>query len=363
MNLKSAIRRIYNAVPVRIILEPICADDGISSRISSKKAGVMRYRVGFSDSRTSVFIGKRKSVRIILNGIRMLSEDEPGLFCMLVLHHKIFGYCGSVTRERYLYQALSQDFQSYIPHMIGFSVNLLRNESLLAMEELPSGVYEKRYLYPILDMLARLHAQYFMDAACVKPLHLNSYSPSDYYDTRQCLLRIFQKYSDENIEIFGREQTHKIEQFIRNIRHEWSRFCDRRTLTHNDCCCRNLSFSAEGFWIYDWELACYQNPEHDVAELLISVLNQLDDSEIVSALTYYKRKFEQLSQTEMSDAEYSEILEFNTLEYCVNKLSLLRLADKKLSFGYTRQLALNTARMLTILEDRKNKGWTECIRN
>ena len=220
---------------------------------------------------------------------------------------------------------------------------------MLAMEELPESDAIEPALDRVLDEIAAVHAKYLGDRAIVPQLRINCYSAADYRRTKGVLRRMFQSLAGENRRIFSAQQLAEIERFLAQIDTEYKAVSGRQTLTHNDCCDRNLCVTAERIYLYDWELACYQNPEHDAVELVISVLDALTDDEAKAMLRHYRDRMTALTGITLTDAEYHALLRFNTLEFCVNKLMLLRLAGKTLHVDTPQQTAKNTARMLRLL--------------
>ena len=349
MNIQKMITKIYGKRPVFIASDPVRGDNGLTSRISSDKAGVKRYSVEFADGSTACFIGKRKSVRIIMNGIMMASAGDPLLALLLVFHHKIFGYSGSSLREAQLYSTPGLLSPSHIPELKGYTVSHLTGRCFLAMEVLPESDSPQKACLRLLDLLAEMHAEYFGKADRIP--YLNSYSPADYRSTRTVLRRMFDRLSEENEAIFGKELTGTIHRFIARIDEEYSSVEARRTLTHNDCCDRNISISGDKIKLFDWELACCQNPEHDVAELLISIMETMSDKAVLNALEHYRNRISDLTGVFLSKAEYWKLLRFNTMEFCVNKLCVLRLAGKQLHVEMPHDLAVQTARMIRLIQN------------
>ncbi len=350
MNETHAIRRIFGKKPVKVSACPLSDDSGMSNRIASKKAGILRYTVQFSDGTDLRFIGKRKSAAIITRGIFMLSGGDPLLFLLLVKNHKVIGYNGSYIRESTLYSGFDNTLKEYLPHTMGSAASRMRGECFIAMEELPPCPCTAEHIFPMIDAIVQFHARYYGDKSCVKNLGINCYTPDDYRKIRSCLKRMFGSLSDENYAVFGSEKVRLIKSFIDNMHSESALIEKRRTLTHNDYSVRNICLKDGHICIYDWELACFQNPEHDIAELIISVMHDMTDSEIMSVLDCYRQKLSELTGEVLTDEEYLSALRFNTLEFCVNKLSILRIAANYLKLSYTRQLAENTARMLDVLK-------------
>lgn len=349
MNTEQEIAIIFGKKPVSVSSVPIQHDNGISSRIAARNAGVMRYHAVFRDGSSIRFVGKRKSVRVIANGIRMICGSDTLQTLNLTLCHKIFGYNGSVTREARLYKQPGVLPKALIPRFLGSAAGCLCGSCLIAMEELPLSEPAAPALFRVLEQIARLHAHYYGKEALVKGLGLNQYTAADYRKTGRILRLMFEKLDAENRAVFSAAQIAGIRRFLSVIDREYAALSYRRTLTHNDCCDRNLCISGDRICLYDWELACWQNPEHDAVELIISVMDKIPDDTVLEALHTYRRRIEALTGVPMDDAEYGRLLRFNTMEYCVNKLAILRYAGKTLHDSTPERLANNTARMLHLL--------------
>ncbi|MCR5717547.1 MAG: aminoglycoside phosphotransferase family protein [Oscillospiraceae bacterium] len=347
MNIRKAIARIYGKTPAAVISEPLAADRGFSSRISGQIAGVRRYRVQFTDGSTVSFVGKRKSVRIILNGIRMVSGRDLRLALMLAFHHKIFGYNGSSVREAQLYSTPRLLPESHIPQIRGSVYSRITGRCFLAMETLPESEPAVQRCIQLIELLAALHTQYMGKADTIRSI--NHYTAADYRHSRHILRRMFDAFAEENAVIFGETLISVIHGFTDRIDTEYAAVCHRRTLTHNDCCDRNICIHNGSICIYDWELACCQNPEHDLVELLISLMHDMTDAEVLATVEHYRRRMTELTGIPLTDAQYHTLLRFNTLEYCVNKLGILRCAGKQLRQKDPYRLAVQTARMIRLL--------------
>ncbi|MCQ2417811.1 MAG: aminoglycoside phosphotransferase family protein [Oscillospiraceae bacterium] len=320
----------------------------MSSRIASANAGVMRYQVQFVDGSSAVFVGKRKTSAIIAKGIGMAGGGNLRLILELLLHHKVIGYQRSAIREAVLYQETELLPKDMIPVVYDAVTDWSGGRCFFMMEELPLSQPPCQHVYAIADRLASFHASY-LGTEKPHPI-LNVYTPLEYHRASAMFSMMFQQLEAENRILFTKTQLHTIEAFCKNLGREAAAVASRKTFTHNDCCVRNICISGERIVFYDWELACWQNPEHDIIELLISMLHQLPQSEVLAVLQYYRRRMEQFSGVSMTNREYKRYLRFNTLEFCINKLSILRLAGKKLHLSLPSQLAENTSGMMQILE-------------
>ena len=349
MNVTRAIQRIIGNKTVSVKYEPLTSDYGVSNRVASAHAGVKRYRVEFSDGTARSFIGKSKTMKIIANGIKLLSGGDIRLFFLLVLRHKVLGYNDSSVREAVMYRGFSPELAAYLPTFIGAYTESFTKDSFIAMEEIPAYSPVSNKLINIIDIITEFHSRYYGDISVVKQMKLNSYSSSDYKHMRCRFSRMLSRLHDEDTEIFGMDKLAVIHRFIDELHIRHAEISFHRTLTHNDLSPRNISIGCDDIRIYDWELAAYQNPEHDIIELLISMLHDLSDEDAVSALNFHRKLLANKTGICLTDEQHSAILRFNTLELCINKLCMLRLAGKHLGLDYTEQLAINAARMMDIL--------------
>ncbi len=350
MDIKRAIGRALSQKSVVTECSPLLSDSGVSNRVAADGGGLLNCRAELPDGSVREFVGKCKTPRIILRGNRLLSSGDALLSLMLALEHKVLGYNGSSVREAVLYRGIREDLAKYLPAFIGSYTQPLTRTCFVALERFPQTPPDASQLYRLIDIITEFHAAYYLDEDAARLLHLNRYSSRDYKAMRRRLMRMHHRLDAENIPVFGADKLAVTEDFLQRIHTEHSAVSFHRTLTHNDLSTRNISADGDDIIIYDWELAAYQNPEHDIIELLISMLHQLTDSEVLEALAYQRRLLAEKTGRPLTDAQYSAILRFNTLEHCVNKLTILRLAGKQLGLDNTVQLAVNAARMMDILK-------------
>ena len=344
-----AIYKIFGMRPLSVGISPLAGDDGISNRFSASDAGVLAYTADLPDGSVRSFIGKKKSFRIVTNGILMLCEGDVLLLVLLLMNHKILGYNGSAMRESRLYSAFDESLKPHLPNIYGTASRPLFGDCFIAMEEFPHIQPSNSDIYRVIDAILPFHAQYYRDESFSRIHGVNIYSKSVHRSSRRGLKRMFRRLAKENISLFGEKKTVAIEAFIDNLHNESAAVSFHRTVTHNDLSYRNISCS-DGVVIYDWELACYQNPEHDIIELLISLLHELSADEVRSALSYHRQRLSELTGVSLTDKQYAVILRFNTLEFCINKLSMLRIAARRIPLPYIEQFTRNTSAMMDILD-------------
>ncbi len=345
MNINRAIRHILGHKPVKTEYKQFVSDSGVTNRVASARAGVFRCRVELADGNECRFIGKRKVTAIIANGIRLLSGGDPVLYLRLVMKHNILGYNGSSTREAKLYANLDSSLKPHLPEFIGAHIHPLTQTCFVAMEELPQQPPSPSDIPQLIDIIAEFHARYYRDASAAKRLGVNIYRTDDYKSARYCFRKMFSSLDNT---VFGAERCAVIMRFIDDIHNEHSKVKSHSTLTHNDYSCRNVS-CGERIRIYDWELSCFQNPEHDIIELLVSMAEHLTDEQLLASLEHHRERLYELTGERLSDEDYAAALRFSLLEFCVNKLTIIRLAGKRLGLDYTEQLAANASRLMDVL--------------
>ena len=343
------IYKIFGMKPLEITASALPGDDGISNRFSSSDAGVQMYTAELSDGTVRSFIGKKKSFSIVFNGILMLCEKDVLLLMQLLLNHKILGYNGSALRESRLYSSFDESLTQHLPNVYGSASRPLFGDCFIAMEKFshaqPSHVDIRR----VIDAILPFHAQYYGDESFARANGVNIYSKTVHRRSRSGLKRMFRHLAKENISLFGEKKTAAIEAFIDDLHNESAAVSFHRTLTHNDLSYRNIS-CCDSVIIYDWELACYQNPEHDIIELLISLLHELTADEVRRALAYHRQRLSEMTGVSLTDEQYASILRFCTLEFCINKLTMLRIAARRLPLPYIEQFTRNTSAMMDILD-------------
>jgi len=180
-------------------------------------------------------------------------------------------------------------------------------------------------------------------------MKLNHYTPEDYRRSRDTLKALFDYYYDENVKIYGKKLTKDVADFIDHIDAEYAEVMDHQTLTHNDFTPRNLFVDERGIIIYDWELACYQNPEHDLVELLISTIgDDFTDVQIRKIIAYYRKTLAEKTGQKISDAKFAKVMRFNALEYCVSRLAIYRSYSRHSQNSLVKKCVKNARKVLEV---------------
>lgn len=343
---KHIIKKIFKKDPLTMTASPPESDMSIATRILAKKGNIFRYNVRFDDGRDVEFVGKKKSGLIIAKGIGVLADGDPILALSLVMSHNVYSFNKSWLRESVIYNGICGDIREHMPVLLGSYENMVGKSSFMALSRIPViAPPTKADVYGITDVISEVHGRYYNDESAVNKLCLNSYTVKDYRRCKKSMKKLFNNLGAENMRIFGEKKTAMINRFADIIDTKFTCTFSHRTLTHNDLTNRNISVGSGDVMIYDWELACYGNPEHDMIELLSTVMDGMTGDEVLDVLAYHRKKL----PCDISDNAYREILVFNLFEYTLNKLSILRYMDRKLGAGHSEKVVRNVSALFDIL--------------
>ena len=327
--------------------------EGITGKVEQSSINLHKYAIVFEDKTAEELLVKSKSRNIIKNGIKLLNHDnDVRLLYLLARYHKILSFDKNYIRELEFYENIDEKLKKYTVPTYACYKNALQSSYLIFMKEIKGGIeFEKKYIYKALDVISSFHKEYYGKKECCDIFKLNHYTDLDYKKSRRLLSYIFKKFDAENRNYFSSKGLEKIDDFLGNIHIYRKSLPEHNTLTHNDFCQRNIFFLREELIIYDWELACYQNPEHDLIEFMMPEAHKFEDDEVRKIVEYFKNSLFSAIDIDMKKEEYSRIIEFNILEYIVNKLSVYRLADVSLRFDFMSVICKNAARLLQMTEE------------
>lgn len=333
-----------------LIEKPMPELDSISNRIAGGKLNIFLCHLQTKDGKVYPIVCKVKSKKIIARGIVFLTRDTNlRLVLSFLRYHKIVSYDKSHLRESAIYCAIKPCLSRHLPQVYFTKMHPFRDRYLLCMAQFQDErPLEKSDFHTVFDAITSFHAAYYNSSSAVKTLGLNHYSARDYKKAKPLLKGMLDALDNT---AFG-EKTAQLYKFIGEIDSLYETLPLHKSLTHNDFSPRNIALYADKVLFYDWELACFQNPEHDLIELLLSLLHDMSSAEISHAVCCYRDTlFEKLGMPPLSDIEYKKIFRFNLLEFCVNKLSLLRLANRYLNQSFISQMTENAVRLLNWMEN------------
>lgn len=350
------LQRLFDKRIVSVSESPLYGISSISNRIALGQNGIYRLCIRFEDGSSLDCIRKTKTKSVVRNGIRLISGKSLRFKVSMTLHKKILGYNRSCTREIALYDKLDGSLRKHIPEYYGsfYEPRKKLYSLILRQYECPQpdnpGVEEiKRALDALLDF----HIFFYNREDKARELGLNIYSPEDYRRAKPYIRLLFHSGDDENRRCFGKEKLRKIDRFIDEIDRQAERFAEHRSFSHNDFTRRNLFFTEDAVLLYDFELAAFQNPEHDLIEMLIYEADNLSGSDILELIEYHRNRLlpHAAPLRKMSKAQYKELLLFNAYEFTAIRLSLLRIAGKALGEDFVEALLENADKTTSYIEE------------
>lgn len=178
---------------------------------------------------------------------------------------------------------------------------------------------------------------------------LNIYTPADYKRTKNCIAELYNSRHTENLKLYGEKQDQAINHYINNIDRIMQTYKDHRTFTHNDFSTRNTFLAKNQVLFYDFELSCFQNPEHDLIEFLMYDLGSFTDQETKKLIDYYKKGLTK-NNIVISNEEYKKLLICNAYEFIVNRLSMTKTINDTVELDFAKTSIPNSKRLLKILE-------------
>lgn len=352
----SRLQPMFDKRITRVEEEPLGGVSSINNRIALGDNGIYLLKIHFTDGSKTLCVRKVKSSDIIRNGVRLIGGESLRLKLSMAFHTEILGYRHSAEREVTLYERLDRSLRQHIIHCCGSYYDPRRREYSLILKQYVNC--ERRHASPAelrqaLDAVGALHKFYYNDRSAARGLGLSMCTPSEYKKSKRCLRLLFHADDGENRRRFSKERLEKIERFLDEIDKRAARYQGCMSFTHNDFSPRNIFFTGSRALLYDFELAAWQTPEHDLIELLIYEAQGLSRAEIFELIGYHKALLSPVSAPlkQMSRSEYGGLLLFNAYEFTVNRLSLLRIAGKLLNEDFTDPLIDGAEKIISIIEE------------
>lgn len=346
---RAAFNVMFKQQPDVFELKPIMTDDCILGKVSSSsEPSIYRYHLKFKSGLELSFIGKWKSRKVIINGAKIICGGSITLLTSQLIHRKVLGFNDSEFRENIFYKNIDPSLKEYLVDLY-WHIGDQSGVHFLAMEEV-KGTKPKTSDYPkIIDAITDFHAKYYNKKSCVEKLHLNNYTENDYRKASNTLLRMWRMFDAENDVIFTTTEIETIEYFIKNIGEEYAKLPQKhKTLTHNDFTTRNIIMRDGKVVILDWEMACWQNPEHDLIELLCCDLGNMSNQDILDITKKYRKILASKTGHKLTNDEFLQVIRFSLLEFAINKMSTLRAFNQKAKLPFLARIPKNVARLIRI---------------
>lgn len=350
-------------------------DSGIVSNLAKEKStkfqGLFRYRATVSNGGTSVrnMVLKIKSADTeiidIGAGLAKLSGEDrlPGLF---EAQQHIFGFENSHIREIECYRHFSPGLMAYTPVIYGTAIDYERELFAVLMEDLSecshletvnnAGAWDDEAIGCVIDDLAGMHAVYLNRFDEVPPA-VNIITLDE--ERSQGAVPFLKELTDFNALRFPAIIEPGLSAVYRSYldgmgAHVRAMRKAPMTVTHNDFNTRNICLRPVGasprLIAYDWELPCYQNPQHDLVEFLVYALNDGMASADAWA-ERYRQKLAQQSGVAIDADEFKRIMLLNALDLAVVRFNLYLLAHNIAKFSFFERVYRNLKQFIQARQD------------
>ena len=322
-----------------------------NSAVASKKYGVHRMDVKLKDGSTEELALKSKSQKTLVNGILLLTKKNPKLRLDLILNHKIFSYNDSHRREISVYKNIDDSLRKHLINYRGYYKNGLvkKYNIMFDYHNIKNEKLNVKTAKRILDTILEFHIRYYNDIESAKKMNLNIYTPNDYRRAKKCIFKLYDSRHEENVKLYGEKKDQEIVEYINDIDKIMKKTAWHRTFTHNDFSTRNIFYNKDKVLFYDFELACFQNPEHDLMEMFFYDLECFTDIEVKELINYYKDGLRH-GGIEISDDDFAEMIKYNTFEFVVNRLSMTKTINDHVHLDFADVSIPNSVRLLKLVE-------------
>jgi len=251
------------------------------------------------------------------------------------------GFQFTHLREQEIYKNLKPVFT---PEIYGLHTDELENNYLILMEyledvELLNSVIQPekwtdKHIKTALKQMAEWHFKMLKSNKQLSKSEIwKTDLPNLEYMTKLMPLwtALLQNATDKFPELYTQERCGKIQNAINTIP-IWGQELNElpKTLIHNDLNPRNTCFKVKNgdlkFCAYDWELATFQIPQYDVAELLCFVLEEDRYNLRDEYVEFYRKELNQLSGLYKNDVSFKQEFFWASLNFGIHRLGMYLMA-------------------------------------
>jgi NADP-dependent 3-hydroxy-3-methylglutaryl-CoA reductase len=345
---------------------PRLSCSGIISTITRKSSsvhGLYRYKLTAQkpDGLKSIdaFLKLKASSRQLeetgLKVARLTGEDSiPGLY---ESQSHIFCIEKSHLRELKIYSNADRKLLNYCPKIYGTKVNHQREIYAVLMEDLTGTdcydsidslhSWKDEGIKIVLRDMGAMHAIYFDKYTGLKKMDVQRLEQHFVCSSSELLKELTRFNTMRYPELIPGRIREIYESFLENLENNVDKMLSfPQTLTHNDFNPRNLCIRRSGkvpeTVLYDWELAIFQNPQHDLIEFLVFVLGENSSrSEYLRYADFYLKNLEKAVGRSFSRKHFIEILDLNALFFALVRMNLYLLGHNILNLGFLERVYRN----------------------
>jgi len=303
----------------------------------------------------------RELVDIGTQVARLTGED--GLSGLFESQSHIFNLENSNVREIALYNKADARLRSYWPRIYGTRCDDNRQIYAILMEDLAGcshlnatdhpDEWRPDHIKAVLQSLSEMHAIYWNQQSAVPPeIPLAILEPLDYQTSAELLSELTAFNALRYPDLIQPELEQILKKALKDLPDMLRAMLKHpMTLTHNDFNPRNICLRRQGnsmqAVVYDWELAMFQNPHHDLVEFLVFTL--APDAPL-NLFDHYSRLYFSLLEDKVDRApswgEFQQGLALNAVELALVRFNLYLMGHNLLNFGFMERVYRNLARYI-----------------
>ncbi len=358
---------------------PRLSCSGIISTItqnSSSVHGLYRYKLTAQKPEglesIAAFLKIKASSRQLeetgLKVARLTGEDAiPGLY---ESQSHIFCIEESHLRELKIYSNADKKLLRYCPKIFGTKVDHQREIYAVLMEDLTGNdrydsmesirSWNDEEIKIVLRDMAAMHAVYFDKYSGLERMDVHRFEQHFVCSSSELLKELTRFNATRYPELIPGRIRELYESFLENLEENVDRMLSfPQTLTHNDFNPRNLCIRKNSevpmTVLYDWELAIFQNPQHDLIEFLVFVLDESSlRVDYLGYADFYLKNLEKAVGRSFSRTHFVEILDLNALIFALVRMNLYLLGHNILNLEFLERVYLNLTGYISEAFDSAN---------
>ncbi len=345
---------------------PRLSCSGIISTITGKSSnvyGLHRYMLTAETSggkkNIPAFLKLKASGRELMEigfkVAKLTGEDHlPGLY---ESQSHIFCLEASQVREIQLYREADPELLKYCPGVYGTKINNQREIYAILMEDLTDCSYydsintisqwDEQSIKTVLFDMASMHAVYFDSYDGLGEMNIERLEKNSICSSSELLNELTLFNTNRYPELIHDDTREIYMSFLDDLENNLMRMLSfPMTLTHNDFNPRNLCLrrgdESPATVLYDWELAFFQNPQHDLIEFLVFVLKDGSPrKEYIEYATFYLKRLEEATGRSFTGKHFFEVLDLNAVFFALVRMNLYLLGNNILKLAFLDRVYSN----------------------
>jgi len=296
---------------------------------------------------------------------RLTGEDRlPGLY---ESQSHIFCLEDSHLREISIYRNAPDELLRFCPVIYGTMVDHSKEIYAVLMEDLTGSDYydsifhiqswNDQAIKTVLRDMAAMHSLYFNRYHALGHMDIQKMD-MDFVCSGSALMEELTHFNAQRYpDLVPDGVMGKYVDFMENLDMQVDKMLSfPLTLTHNDFNPRNLCLrtgSASPVTVlYDWELALFQNPQHDLIEFMVFVMKDGSSrNDYLRYADFYIQCLEKGLSAPIDRTHFVEVLDLNALFLALVRMNLYLLGHNILKLEFLERVYTNLARYITEIPD------------